>query len=314
MKRILLSLFMTTWLLSTVAVAESALDSQQLRIDYKEVERRYREAVKAYQDLSRDIRADPLLQEALFGNGRPTTGLRLEPISDGPKGVMVYSVTPGSLAEQAGMRAKDRVLMVNGERFDETEDPREALQMLLRLIAGDDVGTPLRIEYLREGQIRVTDTRTQTSTEIALLKTSLRKDHHMVKPMNRYRTVRDPEPQRVSALDGGAVSHWSGLTFVNMTPLLGQYFGVHTGVLLVHSSDTDLPLLEGDVILKIDRQIPVNASEAVLLLQNYNSDEPVALEIWRYRQSLLLEFKLKQNRSSSEHGVAKQESSLAIDH
>jgi S1-C subfamily serine protease len=97
--------------------------------------------------------------------------------------------------------------------------------------------------------------------------------------------------RRSTDLDSGAVSHWSELTFVNMTPGLGQYFGAEIGVLLVHCGIEDLPLIEGDVILKIGRQAPADASQAVKLFQEYEPDEPVTLQIWRHGQALLVEFR-----------------------
>ena len=77
---------------------------------------------------------------------------------------------------------------------------------------------------------------------------------------------------------------------MNMTPGLGQYFGAEIGVLIVHSADKDLPLMEGDVILKIGGQRPTDASHAVNLLQGYKPDEPVALQIWRHGRAFLVEF------------------------
>lgn len=143
--------------------------------------------------------------------------------------------------------------------------------------------------------INVTDTRTQTAAEIARLQADMRENPKTDKPASRLKTVLELKRQRSDVLDGGAVSHWSGLTFVNMTPKLGQYFGAETGVLLVHSRDKDLPLMEGDVILKIGKRAPADASQAVTMLRDYRPGEPVALEIWRYRRSLLLEFELKQS-------------------
>jgi S1-C subfamily serine protease len=48
--------------------------------------------------------------------------------------------------------------------------------------------------------------------------------------------------------------------------------------------------MEGDVILKIGQQALVNASQALSLLQGYDPDETVTVEIWRHGQSILLEF------------------------
>ncbi len=96
--------------------------------------------------------------------------------------------------------------------------------------------------------------------------------------------------KRGAAGDDGTGSHWSGLTFVNMTPGLGRYFGAETGVLLVHRADEGLPLMDGDVILEIGEQAPADASQAVKLLEEYEPDEPVGFKIWRHGRTFLVEF------------------------
>ena len=126
-------LFVVALLLPAVAVGEtSAQDSNQLLSDYQAAELRYQEAAKAYRALRREVRSDAVLKEMVFGSGRPTTGLRLGPVPDGGKGVRVRSVTPGSLAEQAGLRAEDVVLAVDGERFDDLSGAR-AVQTMTRV-------------------------------------------------------------------------------------------------------------------------------------------------------------------------------------
>ncbi len=271
-----------------VAVGEtSPPDSNQLLRDYQAAELRYQEVAKIYRALRRAVRSDPVLKEKVFGSSRPTTGLRLGPVPNDGKGVRVRSVVAGSLAEQAGLRAEDVVVAVDGERLDDLSGAR-AVQTMTRAIGGADAGASLRIEYLRDGEINVTDTRTETSVEIAQLRRAQTTQGDDGVSPSKPRAVR----KRSSALDGGAVSHWSGLTFANMTPELGQYFDAEIGVLLVHRADKDSPLMEGDVVLKIGGQAPTDASQAVTLLQEYGPEEPVELQIWRHGRSILVEFDL----------------------
>jgi S1-C subfamily serine protease len=196
---------------------------------------------------------------------------------------LVGSVIPGSLAEQAGLRAEDIVLAVDGVRFDDLSGTR-AVQTMKRAISRAEAGTSLRIEYLRGSEINTIDTRSQTPAEITRLQDSMPGDQNT----GKRQALPERTRQHSTTLNGGAVIHWSGLTFVNMTRGLGPYFGAETGVLLVHS-DESLPLMEGDVILKIGQQVLVNASQALSLLQGYDPDEIVTLEIWRHGQSILLE-------------------------
>ena len=100
-------------------------------LDYQDAELRYQEAAKIYRALSREVSADPVLEEKVFGSGHPTTGLRLGPMPNDGKGVRVRSVVAGSLAEQAGLRADDVVLAVDGERVDNLIGAR-AVQTMTR--------------------------------------------------------------------------------------------------------------------------------------------------------------------------------------
>ena len=85
---------------------------------------------------------------------------------------------------------------------------------------------------------------------------------------------------------------WAGLTFLNLTPELGAYFGAEKGVLLANSTEAELPLMEGDVILKIGEQVPADAMQMVELLHQYEPEEFVALELWRHGKKYLVEMDL----------------------
>jgi serine protease Do len=64
---------------------------------------------------------------------------------DAPRGVGIEGVVPGQSAAQAGIRAKDVILEVNGRAIG---NPRE----LQRVISTTPVGTPVRVSLWRDGQ------------------------------------------------------------------------------------------------------------------------------------------------------------------
>ena len=64
---------------------------------------------------------------------------------DAPRGVGIEGVVPGQPAAQAGIRAKDVILEVNGRAIG---NPRE----LQRVISTTPVGTPVRVSLWRDGQ------------------------------------------------------------------------------------------------------------------------------------------------------------------
>ena len=233
MNTMLPPLFLVAMCLPAVAVGDtSPPDPSQLLRDYQAAELRYQEAAKVYRALRREVLSDPVLKEMVFGSSRPTTGLRLGPVPEGGQGVRVRSVIPGSLAEEAGLRAEDVILAVDGERFENLSGAR-AVQTMTRAIRHADAGASVRIEYLRGGEINVTDTRAQTSAELAQLRGAMaqRGDGPWPSP-RKSRAVR----KRSAALDGGAVSHWSGLTFVNIENyfIRGHTQTVNSELLLQH--------------------------------------------------------------------------------
>lgn len=61
---------------------------------------------------------------------------------------IIGEVTPGKPAARAGLQPGDRVTAMNGEKIDDFDD--------MRLAIGMHGGTPLRVDYLRNGQLRTT--------------------------------------------------------------------------------------------------------------------------------------------------------------
>ena len=64
---------------------------------------------------------------------------------DAPRGVGIEGVLPGQPAAQAGIRAKDVILEVDGRAI---ASPRE----LQRVISITPVGTPVKVSLWRDGQ------------------------------------------------------------------------------------------------------------------------------------------------------------------
>ncbi|HEX3069295.1 MAG TPA: RIP metalloprotease RseP [Thermoanaerobaculia bacterium] len=61
---------------------------------------------------------------------------------------IIGSVTPGKPAARAGLLAGDRIVAMNGEKIDGFDDMRLAISM--------HGGSPLRVDYVRNGQTRTT--------------------------------------------------------------------------------------------------------------------------------------------------------------
>lgn len=131
---ILRLLFVVALVLPVAAVGETSVQGpNQLLRDYQAAELSFQKAARVYRALRREVSKDAEMKEKAFGGGRSTIGMRLGPVPNGGKGVRVRSVMPGSLAEQAGLRAEDVVLAVDDERFDDLSG-EQAVRTMKRLI------------------------------------------------------------------------------------------------------------------------------------------------------------------------------------
>ena len=57
---------------------------------------------------------------------------------------VIGEVSPGKPAARAGLQPGDRIVAINGEKIDDFDD--------MRLAIGMHGGTPLRVDYVRNGQ------------------------------------------------------------------------------------------------------------------------------------------------------------------
>jgi len=84
-------------------------------------------------------------------------------------------------------------------------------------------------------------------------------------------------------------SNMDGLELMNLQGDLGDYFGVHEGMLVLRvSPKSDLGLKAGDVILKVDGKAANGPHDVMHALHHGKAGETLALEIQRHqlRQTL----------------------------
>jgi S1-C subfamily serine protease len=76
---------------------------------------------------------------------------------------------------------------------------------------------------------------------------------------------------------------------VELSPHLGQYFGVEKGLLVVRAPhDERLKLQDGDVIIDIDGRVPGGVTHAFQILRSYRVGETLKLHIMRQQKRLEL--------------------------
>jgi C-terminal processing protease CtpA/Prc len=213
-------------------------------------------------------------------------------------GVRIEQVTPGGPAEEAGLKAGDIVVSVNGDRVGRVARREDApYDKLVEKIHDADEGDTLHVEYRRGDQTRSANVVLRVIPQSSFA-------YAFGDSAGAWATF--PEPSVWSgditlpdisvdvapALEGAfrlqsqLRSSWLRLELTEVDPQMGQtYFGTDHGLLVVKApEDSDLDLRSGDVILSIDGREPTSPSHMFRILRSYEPGETVTFNIMRNKQ------------------------------
>jgi predicted metalloprotease with PDZ domain len=205
------------------------------------------------------------------GPGRAIIGVQLEPAAAGA-GARVRAVSPGGPAAEAGIRAGDVILAVNGTELKEAEPARQ----IVRILHDVEPDTKVTVRVLRDGKTRDFTVTTRPGPG----------------PMATVRRLPDVELGPFPDFEGAWMFHGPlmDMELATLTPHLGSYFGSDKGVLVLRApTDGTLKLEDGDVILAIDGRQPTSGSHATRILASYQPGEKLTLRILRQHKTLDLE-------------------------
>jgi hypothetical protein len=196
------------------------------------------------------------------------------------EGVQVLGVTPGSSADEAGIRSGDVLLSLGEKRLDWSDDssPVQKLREKLREV---EPGSRVELDYRRDG-------RTATASIEARPWSWARAFHF---DNERARVAPPPGMPRPGAyLRQLMTDRWGDMELVTLSPGLGEYFKADEGVLVVRApSDTTLGLQDGDVILDIAGRTPQNPAHVARILRSYAPGERLVMTVIRSGERLQLE-------------------------
>lgn len=173
-------------------------------------------------------------------------------------GALITQVEPGSSAEQAGLEPGDVIIAVDGREIRDADD----LMIQIGLMR---VGTPVRIEYVRDGERRTVETTVGTA----------------------------PGEQRTTRAGGpGSIDRLQGVEVRNIDRSDPRYRNVE-GVLVVDVQPTSRAaragLRPGDVIIGVNRSVTVrNVDDLSRALRSVGPREAVALRVQRGDQRLFI--------------------------
>ena len=197
-------------------------------------------------------------------------GVQLEP-APGGSGARVKEVSPGGAAAEAGIRAGDVIVALNGTELKGPEPAREAVRVLHDVKPDSHVS----VRVLRDGK-----TRDFTVTARAAPEFFAGRD------MPHFNFNDSDFPDFSDAL---AHRPLMDMELATLTPHLGSYFGSDKGVLVVRApANGALQLEDGDVILAIDGREPTSGSHATRILRSYQPGEKLTLRIIRQHKTLQL--------------------------
>jgi len=267
-------------------------------------ERKMAEAAREIAELTAD-RLPQLRQierrVEILSSDRPRLGVTIgDRDKEGPvEGVRIMAVTPGSAADDAGLRAGDILTAVNDEALS-ADNSDDATMRLLEFMKGVEEGDVLDVEYLRDGKVGKVQVEPRQVDMHAWSFDGFPKDF-TIPPMPPNVHV---SPEMVGKLSSVLQFPWIGnawgdMELAELSEGLGKYFGTDSGVLVVKAPESDaLQLEDGDVILKIDGREPTSVRHAIRILSSYQPGESIELEIMRDKRSRTLKVEMPDDRSS----------------
>jgi len=284
---------------ASVVVRETAVRDAEVARKLQEAERTMAEAARQIAELTSERL--PQLREIerriqIVGDNRPRLGVNIgDDDSDGPvAGVLVVGVTPGSAAEDAGLRAGDVITSINDEAMS-ADESEGAMHLILEFMEGVEEGDILDVEYLRDGKVGTVEVEPRPVQEQVFAFRGFPKDFSMPDVHVAPKMVEDFKHNLAFAWSGNV---WSDMELVELNEGLGKYFGADSGVLVVSAPDSNaLQLEDGDVIRKIDDREPTSVRHAMRILSSYQAGETLKIEILREKKKRTLNIEMPDGRS-----------------
>jgi type II secretory pathway component PulC len=266
------------------ANAIAADDAKESTASREELERKLDDAQERLNAAAREVAELSMsLSDGVMGPlpalpmrpNRAVLGIALAPrSSDRDDGVEVASVSPGGGAAQAGLKAGDVLVEMNGTKLG-AEGERKPQDKLLRLMREVKPDEKVQVRYRRDGKLH----------DVEITARPLRdRFFTMALPAAGAHPFPGPLPGMAFFRAEGV---FGSAELVPMTPKLGKYFGTDKGLLVVRApDDSRLKLEEGDVILDIGGRTPSSPSHAFRILSSYQEGEKLKLNVMRDKKRL----------------------------
>ncbi len=279
--------------------AQAALEREEAERQMREAERQLEEAARRIAELSQKNlpKRIAIEREVVDLMGRPRLGVTVGGNEgEGPvEGVNILGVSPGSAADDAGLRAGDVITSVNGESMS-ADDGAKANHRLLDFMKGVKEGDKLSVEYLRDGNVGKVEVEPRVMGPHVYAWAGDGENFEFKMPPVAMAPDVMREFRFVSPLLAGS---WSEMELVELNKDLGRYFGTDSGLLVVSAPKSDaLKLQAGDVIQSIDGRAPTSVGHAMRILGSYQAGEKLELGIMRDKRGQKLDITMPDDRTS----------------
>lgn len=267
---------------------EAKLDAARERLE---------KAASEVAELSAEIGKPVMDRFMMMGDGprRAIIGVQLDP-AGGKDGVKVKEVSPGGPAAEAGIRAQDVIVMVDGKEVKGGDSAREVARIMRRVQPESKVN----VRVLRDGKPK--EFIVIARPAFGMFEHPLPPPPPGAPPDMDFEFNTDTPMAFFRAFRG----EFSDMELVSLTPQLGKYFGTEEGVLVVRAPEGGaLKLEDGDVILSIDGRKPSNGSHATRILRSYQPGEKVNMRVMRQKKAINLEATLPAERERVEERKVK---------
>lgn len=285
---------------------EGGAGQAEVEARLEEAQARLEEAAMEVAELSARLTEDGLYL-AIRGlekiGPRPMLGVNVgsTPETTEP-GVHILGVTPDGPADKAGLRAGDVMIGID----DEDLVGADGDQRLTAYMKGVEAGQEVSVRIRRDGREETVTVVPEEMDPMRLIVGAPGSDWELdleglegLEELAELEALRDGGGFHFRA---GSPGRWGDLELAKVTPDLGEYFGVESGLLVVRApEDEALGLRDGDVILAIDGREPTSPRHAMRILRSYEPGETVKFSIVRARERRTVEVDLPA-RPRESHG------------
>ena len=257
--------------------ARTAAEQADIDARLRDAQERLSRAAKEVAALSSERAAEAMEKFSQFADRRlrrAIIGVQLSP--DSKDGAKVVDVSPGGPAEEAGIRAGDIIVLVNGKPVK--GEGGDSSRQVTRLLRDAEPDSKVKIRVMRDGKPKDFEVAVR-----AFVNAFVNVDPPPGPDWDAFRGSFAPFDYNFNFNGNEAMA---GLEVTTLTPQLGRYFGTEKGVLVVRAPKSDVyKLQDGDVIVSIDGREPVNGSHITRILSSYQPGEKLTLRVMRDRKT-----------------------------